>query len=72
MNLFTGNKGIALAIVLVMLAGAAAAWRMQTRADNRATQETRQRIERDVKSSINNATKDIKLCPLSDPDCNKR
>ena len=72
MNLFAGNKGIALAIVLVMLAGAAAAWRMQSRADNRSVQETKQRIEREVKSSIENATKGIKLCPLSDPDCNKR
>jgi type II secretory pathway pseudopilin PulG len=72
MNLFSGNKGIALAIVLVMLAAAAAAWRMQTRSDNRAAQETKSRIERDVKSSIENATKGIKLCPLSDPDCNKR
>jgi hypothetical protein len=72
MNLFAGNRGVALAIALVMLAGAAAAWRMQTRAENRAAQETKSRIERDVKNSIENATKGVRLCPLSDPDCNKR
>jgi hypothetical protein len=72
MNLFAGNRGVALAIALVMLAGAAAAWRMQTRAENRAAQETKSRIERDVKNSIGEATKNIKLCPLTDPDCGRR
>jgi hypothetical protein len=72
MNLFAGNRGVALAIALVMLAGAAAAWRMQTRAENRAAQETKSRIERDVKNSIGEATKNIKLCPLADPDCGRR
>lgn len=72
MNFWSGNKGIALAIVLVVLAGAAAAWRMQSRAENRAAHETKQRIERDVKNSIESATRGIKMCPLSDPDCNKR
>jgi hypothetical protein len=72
MNLFAGNRGVALAIAFVMLAGAAAAWRMQTRAENRAAQETKSRIERDVKNSIGEATKNIKLCPLADPDCGRR
>lgn len=72
MNLFSGKKGTALAILLVILAGAAVAWRVQTRADNRAAQETKARIERDLKNSIEDATRDIKLCPLSQPDCNKR
>jgi hypothetical protein len=72
MNLFAGNRGVALAIALVMLAGAAAAWRMQTRAENRAAQETKSRIERDVKNSIGEATKNIKLCPLAEPDCGRR
>jgi hypothetical protein len=72
MNLFAGNRGVALAVALVMLAGAAAAWRMQTRADNRAAQETKSRIERDVKNSIGEATKNIKLCQLAESDCGRR
>jgi hypothetical protein len=42
------------------------------RFEARDARQTQQRIERDVKQSINDATRDIKLCPLSDPDCNKR
>ena len=72
MNLLSGKKGTALAILLVILAGAAVGWRVQMRADNQHAQQTMQRIEQDVKKSIENATKGIRMCPLSDPDCNNR
>ncbi len=72
MNFWKTRTGLVTIVALLIALGAVSAWRIQTRADNRAAQETKQRIERDVKSSIDNATKNIKLCPLSDPDCNKR
>jgi hypothetical protein len=72
MNFWKTRTGLVTIIALLIALGAASAWRSQMRADQRVTKETKERIERDVKSSINNATKDIKLCPLSDPDCNKR
>jgi hypothetical protein len=72
MSFWKTRTGLVTIITLLITIGGLSAWRSQMRADNRAAQETKERIERDVKTSINNATKDIKLCPLSDPDCNKR
>lgn len=72
MNFWKTRTGLVTIIALLIALGAASAWRSQMRADQRTAKETKERIERDVKSSIDNATKDIKLCPLSDPDCNKR
>jgi predicted RNase H-related nuclease YkuK (DUF458 family) len=72
MNFWKTKTGIVTIIALLIALGGASAWRAQMRADQRNTKETNERIQRDVKSSIENATKGIKLCPLSDPDCNKR
>jgi hypothetical protein len=71
MNFWRTRNGI-ITMILLMALGAVGAWRIQSRAEQQSAQETKQRIERDVKQSINNATKGIKLCPLSNPDCDKR
>lgn len=71
MNFWRTRNGIITVILLVAL-GAVGAWRIQSRLERQSAQETKQRIERDVKQSINDATKGIKLCPLSNPDCDKR
>ncbi len=73
MNAFWKSKlGIAAAIALVMLAGAVVAWRIDSRSSARQERETRERIQQDVRQSIDKAMSGFKLCPLSDPDCNKR
>jgi hypothetical protein len=72
MNFWKSKAGIALAVAAVLALGVVSAWRIQSRAENRDALQTQQRIERDVKQSINDATRGIKLCPLSNPDCNKR
>jgi predicted negative regulator of RcsB-dependent stress response len=72
MNFLKSKAGIALAVAAVLALGVVSAWRITTRAEQNNALETKQRIERDVKQSINNATRDIKLCPLSNPDCHKR
>jgi hypothetical protein len=72
MNFWKTRTGLLTIIALLIALGAVYAWRAQMRSDQRSTKETNERIQRDVKSSIDNATKGIKLCPLSDPDCNKR
>jgi hypothetical protein len=72
MNFWKTKTGLVTIVALLIALGAASAWRAQMRSDQRNTKETNERIERDVKSSIENATRGIKLCPLTDPDCNKR
>lgn len=66
------KRGLLLTLSVVVAFALVSAWNINARYAAREAKQTQQRIERDVKSSINNATKDIKLCPLSDPDCNKR
>jgi predicted negative regulator of RcsB-dependent stress response len=72
MNFLKSKAGIALAVIVLLALGVVSAWRIQSRAEERSAQEMKQRIERDVKQSINDAAKGIKLCPLSNPDCDKR
>jgi|GEM_PF-1741452 len=72
MNFWKTKTGLVTIVALLIALGAASAWRAKMRADNRDAQQTKQRIEQDVKSSIERATKGIKMCPLSDPDCNRR
>ena len=72
MDFLKSRRGLLLTAVAVVASAMGAAWSINARYEARAAKQTQQRIERDVKASINNATKDIKLCPLSDPDCNKR
>jgi hypothetical protein len=72
MNFWKTKTGLVTIVALLIALGGLSAWRSQMRADQRTAKETKERIERDVKSSISNATKDIKLCPLSNPDCNNR
>ena len=73
MTAFWKSKlGIASAVALVILAGAAAAWRIESRSAARQERETKERIQTDAKQSIDKAMSGFKLCPLSDPDCNKK
>jgi hypothetical protein len=72
MSFLKSKTGVLLTAIVVTVFGVLTGWAINARYQAREERQTQQRIERDVKSSINNATKDIKLCPLSDPDCNKR
>jgi len=72
MDFLKSKSGVLLTAIVVTVFGVLSGWAINARYEAHEAKETQQRIERDVKSSINNATKDIRLCPLSDPDCNKR
>jgi uncharacterized membrane protein YqjE len=73
MTAFWRSKlGLATAIVLVVLMAAAVAWRIDARYSAAQERETKERIEKDAKQAIGKAMEGFKLCPLSDPDCNKR
>jgi hypothetical protein len=73
MTAFWKSKlGLAAAIVLLVLMGAAVAWRVDSRSAARQERETKERIEKDAKQAIGKAMEGFKLCPPSDPDCNKR
>lgn len=72
MNSWKTKTGLVTIVALLIALGAASAWRAKMRADNQHAQQTKQRIEQDVKKSIENATKSIRMCPLSDPDCDRR
>ena len=72
MDFLKSKRGVLLTAIAVIVFGVLTAWAINARYEAREAKQTQQRIEREVKSSISNATKDIKLCPLSDPDCNKR
>jgi hypothetical protein len=72
MDFLKSKRGLLLTVVTVIVFGVVTAWAINARYEAREAKQTQQRIERDVKNSIDNATKDIKLCPLSNPDCNKR
>ena len=71
MNFWKTRNGTLTIVALLVAIGVAGAWRIQSKADQRNARETQFRIEHDVKNSIDNATKNIKLCPLSQPDCNR-
>jgi hypothetical protein len=73
MTAFWKSKlGLVTAIVLVVLVSAAVAWRIDARYAAEQARETKERIEKDAKQAIGKAMEGFKLCPLSDPDCNKR
>jgi hypothetical protein len=72
MDFLKSKRGVLVTAIVVIAFGVVTAWAINARYEAREAKQTQQRIERDAKSSINNATKDIKLCPLSNPDCNKR
>jgi hypothetical protein len=72
MNFFKSKNGVLLTAIIVTVFGVLTGWAIQARYEAREARQTQQRIEREVKQSIKDATKNIKLCPLSDPDCNKR
>jgi hypothetical protein len=55
-----------------VLMAAAVAWRIDARYSAAQERETKERIEKDAKQAIGKAMEGYKLCPLSDPDCNKR
>jgi hypothetical protein len=58
--------------MMVVAAAAAVAMRIEGRSTVQHERETKARIEKDAKQSIDKATDGLKLCPLSDPDCSKR
>jgi hypothetical protein len=72
MNFLKGKTGVLLTAIVMTVFGVLTGWAINARYEAREARQTQQRIERDVKQSINDATRDIKLCPLSNPDCNKR
>ena len=72
MGFLKSKSGVLLTAIVVTVFGVLSGWAINARYEAREAKQTQQRIERDVKSSISNATKDIRLCPLSDPDCNKQ
>jgi len=54
-------------VFMVTLAGAATAWRYIARQEGWNRVENQQRIETDVKTSIEKSLKNFKLKPLSEP-----
>ena len=73
MTAFWRSKlGIGVAVVLLVVAATFVAMRTESRSAARQERETKERIQKDAKQSIENATSGFKLCPLSDPDCDKR
>lgn len=64
--------GIVTAILLVAAAAAVVAWRIESRGAAREDRVAKERIQSDVRKSIEKATDGFKLCPLTEPDCNKR
>jgi hypothetical protein len=72
MNFLKSKTGVLLTAIVMTVFGVLTGWAINARYEAREARQTQQRIERDVKQSINDATRDIKLCPLSNPDCNKR
>jgi hypothetical protein len=72
MNFLKSKSGVLLTAIVMTVLGVFTGFLISGRFEARDARQTQQRIERDVKQSINDATRDIKLCPLSDPDCNKR
>jgi hypothetical protein len=65
------RKRLALVLALVLFAAGAVLLR-QDRAATRAETETRERIGREARDSIGRAIEGVRLCPLSDPNCNDR
>ncbi len=59
------------ALVLVVF-GAAVAWRVENRRVAREDQQRQERIRTDVQQSIGRAMEGVRMCPLSEPNCNER
>ena len=73
MNPFWKSRQGLLSVCMIVLAAAAfAAWRMESRSTAQQERATQERIQQGVKDSIGKSTSGVKMCPLSDPDCNKR
>ena len=72
MNLFRGKAKWLVGVALLVAMAGAAAWRMQASSASRNERATQERIQRDVQDAISKSLSGIKLCPLSDADCNKR
>lgn len=72
MSLSKGMLGWIVGIVLIVEMGVATTWRMQTRSEAQSERATQERIRKDVQDNINKSMSGVKMCPLSDPDCNKR
>jgi hypothetical protein len=68
------RKRLALVLALVLFTAGVAAMVLlrQDRAATRAEAETRERIGREAREGIGRAMEGVRLCPLSDPNCNDR
>ena len=59
-------------VILAIVIGASfTAWRLETRRQARNAAEDDARMKKEVNESIGKSFSDFKLCPLSQPDCNK-
>lgn len=67
---FTRSLWFALAIFAAGMA--VVVWLRQERAAAIAEEARRERIGSEARESIHRATEGIRLCPLSQPDCNDR
>ena len=71
-DFWKSRRGFLIAVCFVAGVAATYGWMREMRSAARQEQETKARIQNEVKQSIEKATSGFKLCPLSDPDCNKR
>ncbi len=60
------------AAILLVAFGAAAAWRIESRRSARDEAATQERIRSEAQQSIGRAMQNVRMCPLSDPNCNER
>ena len=60
------------AAILLVAVGAVAAWRIDSRRTARDAAATQERIRTEAQQSIGRAVQGIRMCPLSEPNCNDR
>jgi hypothetical protein len=60
------------AAILVVAMGSLVAWRMESRRADREQAATQERIRTEAQQSIGRAMQNVRMCPLSEPNCNER
>jgi hypothetical protein len=60
------------AAILVAAMGSLVAWRMESRRADREQAATQERIRTEAQQSIGRAMQNVRMCPLSEPNCNER